>query len=105
MAVVSDAPRARVITNARRERGGAPHTSTLGGMTSDPIISWGLLGLFVLAGVGVLVARVDEQQVQKLEALNRFFPGARMAQFRVFRYGAAIAFFVMASVVYIEALS
>jgi hypothetical protein len=74
-------------------------------MISDPTISWGLLGLFVLAGVGVLVARVDEHQVQRLEALNRFFPGARMAKFRAFRYGAAIVFFIMASVIYIEALS
>ncbi len=74
-------------------------------MSSDPTIMWGLLGLFVLAGMGVLFARVDEREVQRLEALNRFFPGARLAKFRAFRYGAAMVFFVMASVIYIESLS
>jgi hypothetical protein len=74
-------------------------------MSSDPIISWGFLGLFMLAGVGVLFARIDEQEKQRLDALNRFFPGARLSKFRAFRYGAAVACFVMASVVYIEFLS
>jgi hypothetical protein len=74
-------------------------------MTSDPIIGWGLLGLFAAAGVGVLVARVDEREAQRLEALNRFFPGARLSKYRAFRYGTAIVFFIMASVVYIELLS
>ena len=74
-------------------------------MTSDPVISWGMFALFVLAGLGVLFARVDERETQRLEVLNRFYPGARLGTFRVFRYGAAMALFIMASVVYIEWLS
>jgi len=70
-------------------------------MTSDPIIYWGMFGLFVLAGLGVVIARVDEREVQRLEALNRFLPGARLYKYRIFRYGAAMACFVMATVVYI----
>jgi hypothetical protein len=74
-------------------------------MTPDPIISWGMFALFLLAGFGVLFARVDEREVQNLHVLGRFYPGARLGRFRIFRYGAAIALFIMASVVYIEWLS
>jgi hypothetical protein len=74
-------------------------------MSPEEIGAWGFFGLCLLVGVGCVFARVDEQEVQRLEALNRFFPAARLAKFRIYRYGAAIACFVLATVVYIERLS
>ena len=74
-------------------------------MSSDKVIAWGLLGVFLFAGVGFLLAKVDERQLQLLETLNRFFPATRLYQFRIFRYGVAVAFFIMAGVVYIGLLT
>ena len=58
--------------------------------------------MFLFAGVGFLFAKVDDAQVRKLETLNRYFPAVRLYRFRVFRYGVAVAFFIMAGVVYLQ---
>jgi hypothetical protein len=70
-------------------------------MANDATIPWALFSICVLAGVGFLMAKVDDAQAQKLESLNRFFPAVRLYRLRAFRYGTAAAFFIMASVVYL----
>jgi len=74
-------------------------------MSSDKVIAWGLLGVFLFAGVGFLFAKVDERQVQWLGTLKQFFPAARLYQFRFFRYGVAVTFFIMAGVIYLGLLT
>ena len=71
-------------------------------MLQDRTIAWGLFAVFVLVGIGMLFARVDERQ---LELLARWSPVAGLYRLPGFRYGVAVVFFVLASVVYIEALS
>jgi len=70
-------------------------------MMNDSAVAWALMAIFIFAGIGFLLAKVDDQQVRKLQALNRFFPAVRLYQFRTVRYGVAAAFFIMAAVAYL----
>jgi hypothetical protein len=69
-------------------------------MTTDNIVTWTLCITFALAGMGLVFAKVDDDQVRKLELLDGFF-ATRLFRFRAFRYGAAVVLFIMAGVVYL----
>jgi hypothetical protein len=71
-------------------------------MSNEGTILWALIAMFLIPGVGLLFAKIDDRQVQKLKSLNRFFPAIRLYQFRAFRYGAAVVCFIMAGVVYFQ---
>jgi len=74
-------------------------------MTHDAIGSWAVLVVFALFGVAFLFAKVDDDQVRKLEALNRFLPAVRLYRYRAVRYGVAVIFFILAGVVYINSIA
>jgi len=59
------------------------------------------MGVFVLAGIGLFLAKVDDRQI---EILKRWFPPMALYRFRAVRYGGALAFFIMAGVAYLEFL-
>lgn len=56
---------------------------------------------FVLAGLGVLLVRVDTESLRKKVHTNPLFA---LYRFRAFRYGVAVAFFILAAVAFVESL-
>jgi len=58
---------------------------------------WLLPGLFALVGIGVLLVRVDPDQLREKIHTN---PGFALYRFRVFRYGVAVALFIIAAVAF-----
>jgi hypothetical protein len=55
--------------------------------------------LFILAGVGLVFVRIDEDQLREKTHSN---PGLALYRFRVFRYGAAVVLFVIAAISFFE---
>jgi len=68
-------------------------------MESERLIGWVLPGMFALVGALVLMVRVDPDALR--EKANTW-PGFSLYRFRLFRYGVAVAMFIMAAVTYLE---
>jgi len=73
-------------------------------MNPDQFGPWVLLSAFLLFGLGLIFAKLDQRQVSILNKLDPWF-GTRLYQFRAFRYGVAIGCFVMVAVIYVTFLS
>jgi hypothetical protein len=67
-------------------------------MESERIIGWVLVGMFVLVGAAILAVRVDPDA---LSAKVHTWPGLALYRFRVVRYVAAVAMFIVATVAYL----
>ena len=68
-------------------------------MPIERSIGWLLPALFVLAGVALLFVRVDRGRLREKIHTN---PGFALYRFSLFRYGAALALFILAAVAFFE---
>lgn len=66
----------------------------IGSIDVTDVLSW----LFVLAGVALLFERVDPEQLHEKIHTN---PGMAPYRFRTFRFGVAVAFFILAAVMFL----
>jgi hypothetical protein len=67
-------------------------------MDIEQLVRWFLVGLGLLVGVGLLLARVDPDQLREKMHTN---PGLALYRFRVLRYGVAAAGFIVAAVAFL----
>jgi hypothetical protein len=67
-------------------------------MDIEQLVCWLFVGLGLLTGVGLLLVRIDPNQLREKA---RTSPGLALYRFRGFRYGVAAAGFIIAAVAFL----